>query len=389
MFITPGGAATVPRRTCPSCLTGVSNWVTTCPYCKTALPPVASPPSPVATPRHSEQFTAPAVTPRRNSTLKALIIAYLVLFFGGIAGVLSLMLRPLIPLIERGVSQEEAYTILMADRGLMNRVWVFSFLITIVAGFVAGWFGRERELYHAGMLGLLSLLFGALSAMSNPHALPAWHLVAGGLLTLPCALFGGYLSRLARERREDADPAAVVTVEQPPSPVPEEARVEVVGLWIDRWGRYLYVPLLHRLGSYLVPAARAAEFDREVYRFTTLATICGSIFVALPGLEPGVRVLRVTAMMTLIVFGRLWKTRDLVPVKVAAPDIIKRYADRTARVRQMGRTRLWVYLVLCVLCTPLWVLYAIRVSPIAGGIGILIMAAGAFHSIDGLRRLRK
>jgi hypothetical protein len=239
------------------------------------------------------------------------------------------------------------------------------------------------------MIGLVSLFSGSVTAMANPHALPPWQMAMGAVVTLPLALFGGYLARMWRERREDADPAAMVTVDQPPSPGPAEARVEVVGLWIDRWGRYLYVPLLQRFGSYLVPAARAAEFDKEVYRFTTIATISGSIFASPYGLEPRVRVLRITAAMTLIVFGRLWKSRDLLPVTVGAPDIVKRYADRTARVRRMGRTKLLVYLVICVLCIPIWVLYANKVSPIVGGVGILVMVAGALLSIDGLRRLRQ
>jgi hypothetical protein len=389
MWVAPGSAMHAPKRTCPSCLSAVSNWVTTCPYCRTALPPVAAPPSPVATIRHSAPVTTPAVTPRRNSTLKALIFGYLALVFGGVAGVLILMLRQFIKLVERGVSQDEAYTILMADPGLMNRMWVFSLLITIVAGLVAGRAGRERELYHGGMIGLVSLFSGSVTAMANPNALPAWRMAIGAVVTLPLALFGGYLARMWRERREDADPAAMVTVDQPPSPVPAEARVEVVGLWIDRWGRYLYVPLLHRLGSYLVPAARAAEFDREVYRFTSIASVCGAIFASPYALEPRVRVLRITAALTFIVFGRLWKTRDLIPVTVAGSDIVKRYSGRTAKVRQMGRTKLVVYLVLCVLCIPLCVLYASRVSAIAGGVGVLVMVAGALLSIDGLRRLRQ
>ena len=322
MFITPGGAATAPRRTCPSCLSGVSNWVTSCPYCKTPLPPVT--PSAPAAPTGSPG-AAPWIRPagaRRNSTLKALVVATVVIWIMSVVAVFMLMVRPMIPLIRRGLGPEEVYATIIADPGFLGRLLIVNILLTGVGGYVAGWLGREREIFHAGMLGVITLFFSALGTLPKPHAFSLGYLVAAGAMTLLSPLFGGYLSRLVRERREDADSSLKASLPESPAPQHSAPTVDVKSLWIDRKGRYLYVPIVYRLGCYLVPPERAAAIDRDLLTFRWIA-LPALVYCAWPGLDPVVRLLHITIAGCLVVIGLLWRSRDLIPVSVARSDIAR------------------------------------------------------------------
>ena len=331
MFITPGGTATAPKRTCPSCLSGVSNWDTTCPYCKAPLPPVTPIPGPAAAGARSgtassSPGTAPWIHPaaaRRNSTLKALVISTLVLNIAAIVASVILIIVPMASLIRQGIPQTQIVATLLTDPSILIRMQMMGVVVTMFSGYLAGWLGRDRELYHAGMLGLISLFLGALGTLAMPprmHALPAWYWVAGGVLAIPSALLGGLLARVLRGSRTEADPAGGA---EPGVSAPGEAEIDVRALWVDRRRRYLYVPLIFSLGCYLVPPEGAERLDRDLrlYRWVALPAL---IFVAWPGLDPLERVIRFMAAASLICIGYLWRSRALVPVTVDKADIVKR-----------------------------------------------------------------
>jgi hypothetical protein len=311
----------MPARTCPNCLSGVSIWVTKCPFCKADLPAAETPVIAGIPPMAPAPRSVDSV--RKNSTLKALVVSYLVLQVGGGIGVGILMIRSMVPLVKRGVARDEMVALLMADNGLWGRIIVFTVLATILGGFVAGWLARERETYHSAILGLLSLLVGAASALPYPHLIPVWPMVISGVVTLPSALFGGYLARLLREHREDANSAAVATPLEPPLPRPGDPVIAVKSLWRDRLGHYIYVPLVLNLGCYAVPADEAAAFDQDVHRFRLFMAIAGIVFIALQGLDPVKLLYATTIAASMLCIGLLWRSRNLVPIRVAPSDIIQ------------------------------------------------------------------
>jgi len=323
MFISPGNAKSAPKRTCPSCLSAVSNWVTSCPYCNAALPPVTPPAAPAVTVAPAgSSGAAPWVRPagaRRNSTLKALVISTVVLNIAAIVGSIILIVLPMVSLIRKGVPQTQIVATILADPAFLVRLQVMGVVVTVFAGFLAGWLGRDREMYHAGMLGLISLCLGALGGVAMPsstHAVPPWYWVAGGVLALLSALLGGLLARMVRGKQAEADGAG--EEESRPGTVP----IEVNALWLDRRGRYLYVPLIFSLGSYLVPPEQAEALDRDLRRYRWLA-LPALVFAAWPGLEPLDRLIRATAAGSLICIGYLWRSRALVPVKVDKAEIVQ------------------------------------------------------------------
>lgn len=331
MWISPGKESAMPQHTCPNCLSGVSAWDTTCPFCKADIPatgrqsgPVAAPrpPAAVAAPRSAPSTrSAPVTPPRRNSTLKALAISTVVLNVSTVIASSFLVIQPMVTMYREGMAPDQALAALFSDAGFLMRIQIMGVIVTVLSGFMAGWLGRERELFHAGMLGLISLLLGALGALAMPsstHSLPVWYWLAGGILALPSALLGGQLAHLVRGRKAATDSG----VSEGSRSRPTEPLVEVKALRVDRDGRYLYVPLIFALGCYFVPPELAESFDRDLRRYRWIA-LPALIFCAWPGVAPLDRLIRVTAAGSLICIGYLWRSRGLVPVTVDKDDLVR------------------------------------------------------------------
>ena len=72
----------------------------------------------------------------------------------------------------------------------------------MLGGFVAARLAKEKELKHAGLVGVLSIVTGLL-----PHILgssvrePLWYSAIAYMLTLPVAMLGGYFGKFLNLRR--------------------------------------------------------------------------------------------------------------------------------------------------------------------------------------------
>lgn len=79
---------------------------------------------------------------------------------------------------------------------------------SILGGYVAAWVARQRELQHALATGIASLTLGiamvSLQSLSPiPVTQPVWVTIIAFMLTVPAAVFGGWLRRavVGRNRR--------------------------------------------------------------------------------------------------------------------------------------------------------------------------------------------
>ncbi|HNW91890.1 MAG TPA: hypothetical protein PKM88_03155 [bacterium] len=71
---------------------------------------------------------------------------------------------------------------------------------TVLGGFAAAFIAGRDELWHALATGILSLLTGILFIVISREQSPLWYNVTALLVTLPCALAGGWLRLLLRRR---------------------------------------------------------------------------------------------------------------------------------------------------------------------------------------------
>ena len=76
---------------------------------------------------------------------------------------------------------------------------------SILGGYVAAWMARQRELHHALATGIASLTIGivmlSLQSLSPfPVSQPAWITIIAFTLTVPAAVFGGWLRRAVAGR---------------------------------------------------------------------------------------------------------------------------------------------------------------------------------------------
>jgi len=67
--------------------------------------------------------------------------------------------------------------------------------LTAIGGYVAAVIARASELFNAGAVGALGLIFVAISELISRATAPSpnWYLAAALVLTLPAALLGGFL----------------------------------------------------------------------------------------------------------------------------------------------------------------------------------------------------
>jgi hypothetical protein len=99
-----------------------------------------------------------------------------------------------------GASPEQVAERMTSSTELLLATFAVGLAFTGVGGYVAAAVAGERHLEHAAAAGTLSLGLGlVLMLAAGGDGGPAWLRVAGYLLTIPIAVFGGYY-RMATER---------------------------------------------------------------------------------------------------------------------------------------------------------------------------------------------
>jgi hypothetical protein len=77
-----------------------------------------------------------------------------------------------------------------------NQIGAFAagLLCTALGGYVAAWMGRGLPLRHALAVGIIGVLWGVAGCVLSPESMPAvWINATGFVVTVPAALFGGWL----------------------------------------------------------------------------------------------------------------------------------------------------------------------------------------------------
>jgi hypothetical protein len=113
----------------------------------------------------------------------------------------------------------------------------------------------------------------------------------------------------------------------------------------DRSGRYLYIPLLARLGAYQVPAERAPRLDRSAHVFSTVASV--GMFLLI-GFVPGSLVTKFVALgvgLLILGLGRQYLAIGLQRVTFAPGSLEPVSLSWTTWAARTGRNRLRVGLV--------------------------------------------
>lgn len=188
----------MPRRTCPACLSAVSVQITKCPYCGATVPPEAvTGPSPALTqPTRPSvarpQAPIPAPQPDRAISIKAILIGLGVIVLGVAIGGTA------IALLFGTVTPIDGAAPGLIGLGPYITSLILGLGVTVYGALVAARRAGFRELVHAGIVGVLSMLIGLAVLLSPWPAGPIWFVVASAVLTLPCALLGGELARRGR-----------------------------------------------------------------------------------------------------------------------------------------------------------------------------------------------
>jgi hypothetical protein len=98
-------------------------------------------------------------------------------------------------LLPQGVAPQELME-RMQDPVVLIVSMVLGFCCTVFGGFVAGRVAGRSEVAHAGLVGVIGLLFGLLFIGS----FPLWYNVVAFGGTVPFALLGGCLATIGRAR---------------------------------------------------------------------------------------------------------------------------------------------------------------------------------------------
>ena len=98
---------------------------------------------------------------------------------------------------------QAALQVLLQDPRYLACTLVFGTASTVLGGFLAARIARTVPYFNALAFGLSGLLLSAFAV--DPNA-PAWFKVIGFGLTLPAALFGGYLAK-QRSHADSSEPS--------------------------------------------------------------------------------------------------------------------------------------------------------------------------------------
>jgi hypothetical protein len=184
----------MPRRTCPSCLSAVSVQITRCPYCGAVVPADAATGAPPVGRRASQSSSvgpqaAASAGPGRAIDPTAILIGIGVIVLGTVIG--SVVLGFL--LAAQGTTEGTAPVSNAVGTDIASLILGLG--LTVYGAYLAARRAGFRELVHAGIVGMLSMLLGLAVLLAASSAEPAWFVATSAILTMPCALLGGQLAR--------------------------------------------------------------------------------------------------------------------------------------------------------------------------------------------------
>lgn len=127
--------------------------------------------------------------------LRAIVLASLAVF--GVDLVSTFILTSLFggPAFDSSQTDEQiraAMQVLLQDTRYLSSTLFFGTASTVLGGFLAARLARTVPYFNALAFGLTGLL---LSVLAVDDTVPGWFKVIGFTLTLPAALFGGFLAK--------------------------------------------------------------------------------------------------------------------------------------------------------------------------------------------------
>jgi hypothetical protein len=158
--------------------------------------------NPYASPSHMAAIAEPE---RPRFRIVAIIVGCLVdIASSVVAGILLGIVLGMV-LIAQGASLQQMQQALSTSASVLVGGLLIGTCGSILGGYVAAWMAGQRELQHALATGLLSVTLGI--AMMVLHSLspipvtqPTWLNITAFMLTVPAAVFGGWLRRLVAGR---------------------------------------------------------------------------------------------------------------------------------------------------------------------------------------------
>ncbi len=130
----------------------------------------------------------------RSINYKAIILGFLADIAASISFSLTLSLLITFILSAKGYKEAELEQTLMQvfyTKTYLLLSIVVGFLFTVMGGFIAGRIARQSEYFHAGMVGIIGVLF-ALFFIGQTEG---FHIYAALILTIPGALSGGGMAK--------------------------------------------------------------------------------------------------------------------------------------------------------------------------------------------------
>lgn len=160
--------------------------------------------NPYASPKHDSGISTPFEHEHPRFRILAVFVGWFVDVVSSNVGGVVLGIVWGIFQIAQGANWAQFQQSLSSSTGLFVGGLLIGVCGSVLGGFVAAWMAKHRELQHALATGVLSLLTGiAMMSLNSfspiPISQPAWISVLAFAVTVPAALFGGWLRcRIAR-----------------------------------------------------------------------------------------------------------------------------------------------------------------------------------------------
>ena len=123
----------------------------------------------------------------RQMSAKAIVLGFLTDFVVSTAVGLFLGIVTTVSLMQRGFSENEIRAASLEG----------NYGSTMLGGYVAGRVAQNAEVLHAGIVGFLQILIGAIDLYWSPTLL--WYNIIFMLGVIPFAMFGGYTAMVRRQ----------------------------------------------------------------------------------------------------------------------------------------------------------------------------------------------
>ena len=132
---------------------------------------------------------------------KAIIVGLLVDVIGSVVVGIVLGVVVAVVAVAKGGASPEALGALRANVFVKGFGLIGTTFFTALGGYIAARLSKPNGIRNAVAVGVLSLLLGIALAALMPGVTPRWKLIAGLVVTVPAAFFGG---RIATGRAQPA-----------------------------------------------------------------------------------------------------------------------------------------------------------------------------------------